>query len=157
MRRRQVTGIPPMAITVSVGSLTIIQKAATIQGMPVTIMTPAQEAVAITTVLDIPANAPTATEMEDELSVPETILPVLPSTNESQLGASYLYNGIHQAVQNTNVSVHSSDSYAQENPKSFLNKKLNDKIYSSFKETFSNTNLDSVVHYHLKSDLIIKK
>ena len=38
----------------------------------------------------------------------------------------------------------SSDSYAQENLKILLNEKLNDKIYSTFKETFSNTNLDSV-------------
>ena len=38
----------------------------------------------------------------------------------------------------------SSDSYAQENLKTCLNKKLNNKIYSTFKETFSNTNLDSV-------------
>ena len=38
----------------------------------------------------------------------------------------------------------SSDSYAQENLKTLLNEKLNDKIYSTFKETFSNTNLDSV-------------
>ena len=38
----------------------------------------------------------------------------------------------------------SLDSYAQENLKSLLNEKLNDTIYSTFKETFSNTNLHSV-------------
>ena len=32
------------------------------------------------------------TFLEQELSVPETILPVHPATNESQLGASYLNN-----------------------------------------------------------------
>ena len=66
---------------------------------PVTVTTPAQEALASTTVLDTPAMA------EQELSVPETILPVHPATNESQLGASYLNSCIHQVVQNTNVSV----------------------------------------------------
>ena len=40
--------------------------------------------------------------------------------------------------------MHSLDSYAQENIKSLLDEKLNYKIYSTFKETFSNTNLDSV-------------
>ena len=64
--------------------------------------------------------------------------------NESQLDASYLNNCIHLIIQNTNVSVYSSDSYAQENLKSLLNEKLNDKIYSTFKELLSNTNLDSV-------------
>ena len=38
----------------------------------------------------------------------------------------------------------SSDSYGQENLKGLLNEKLNDKIYSTFKEMLSNTNLDSV-------------
>ena len=58
-------------------------------------MTQAQGALAVTTVLDTPAMAPAATEMEHELSIPETVLPVHPSTNESQLGASYLNNYIH--------------------------------------------------------------
>ena len=38
----------------------------------------------------------------------------------------------------------SSDSFAQENLKTLLNKRLNDNIFSTFEETFSNTNLDSV-------------
>ena len=65
--------------------------------MSVTTVTPAQEALAVTTVLDTPAimmpptlTAPATTETEHELSVPETILPVQPATNESQVGASYL-------------------------------------------------------------------
>ena len=36
------------------------------------------------------------------------------------------------------------DSEAQENLKSFLTKKPNDKIYTTFKELFSNTNIDSM-------------
>ena len=47
--------------------------------------------------------------MEHELSVPETVLPGHPSANESQLGASYLNNGIYQVVQNADVSMCSSD------------------------------------------------
>ena len=60
-----------------------------------------------------------------------------PTTNESQLGASYLNNCIHQVVQNTSISMCSSNSYAHENL-------TNDKIYTTFKEIFSNINLDSV-------------
>ena len=37
----------------------------------------------------------------------------------------------------------SSDSYVQENLKSLLNEKLNDKVYSTYKEMF-NTYLDNV-------------
>ena len=119
--------------------------------MPVTTMTPAQEALALTTVLDILAimtppilTVPAATETEHELSVPETILPVQSATNESQLGASYLNNHIHQIVQNSSISMCSSDSYAHKNLICLLDEKLNDEIYNTFKETFSNTNLDSV-------------
>ena len=108
-RRRQVTGILPKSITLGVESLTIIASMVTTLGMPVTIMTPAQEALAFTTVLDTPAM------VEQELSVPETVLQVHQTTNESHLGASYLNNHIHQVAQNTNVPVCSSDSYAQEN------------------------------------------
>ena len=76
-RRRQVTGIPPMPITAGATSPTIIPSMAATLGMPVTIMTPAQKALAA--VLDTPAM------VEQELSVPETILPVQPATNESQV------------------------------------------------------------------------
>ena len=50
-----------------------------------------------------------------------------------------LNNCIHQVIPNNNVSVYSSDSFAQENIKTLLNKRLNDNIYNTFKE-----NLDSV-------------
>ena len=93
--------------------------------------------------------------VEQELSVPETILSVHPATNESQLGASYLNIHVHQVVQNTNVSMCSSHSYMQESLKSLLNEKLNDTIYSTFKETFSNANLDSLSELSPKSDLTI--
>ena len=82
-RRRQVTGIPPTPITLGVASPTNMAKTL---GTPVTITTPAQEALAATTVLDTPEM------VQQELSVPETVLPVHPPTNESQLGASYLNN-----------------------------------------------------------------
>ena len=36
------------------------------------------------------------------------------------------------------------DPDSQENLKSLFNKRLNDKIYTTFKELFSNTNIDSV-------------
>ena len=85
-------------------------------------------------------NLATITETEHELSV----LSAQPTTNESHLGASYLNNHTHQVVQNTSISVCNSDSYAHKNFKSLLYEKVNDKIYKTFEETFSNTNLDSV-------------
>ena len=60
--------------------------------MPVTIMTSAQEALAITSVINTPVM------IEQELSVPETVLPATTANNESQLGALYLNNGIHQVI-----------------------------------------------------------
>ena len=141
-RRMQFTGIPPTSVTLGVASSTIILSVGTTLDIPVTIM--AQEALVTTVVLDTTSNAPATTETKHELSIPETVLPVHPSTNESQLGASYLNNCIHQVAQNANVFVCSLDSYAQENLKSLLKEKLNAKIYSTFKEMFSNTNLDSV-------------
>ena len=111
-RRRQVTGIPTMPITLGVASPTVMPSAATTMGMPVTTTTPAQEAMAVTTVLDTPAivmppilTASSVSETEHELSVPDTTLPVQPAINESQLGASYLNNCIHQVVHNTSISM----------------------------------------------------
>ena len=66
----QVTGIPPTAITLGVASPTIIPSMATTPGMPVTTMMPTQEALAATAVLDTPAMASAATEMEHKLSIP---------------------------------------------------------------------------------------
>ena len=57
------------------------------QVMPVTITSPVYEA--LTAVLDTPAM------VEQELSVPETVLPVQPATTESWLGVSYLNNIVH--------------------------------------------------------------
>ena len=57
----------------------------------------------------VATNLATITETEHELLVPENVLPVKPTTNESQLSASYLNNHIHQVVQNTNVSMCSSN------------------------------------------------
>ena len=137
-RRRQVTGIQPMLITPVAASPTIIQNVAATPGMHVTIMTQVQENLAAMAVLD------TQAMVEQELSVPETVLPVTTANNESQLGASYLNNCFHQVVPNNNVSMCSLDSFAQENLKTLLNERLSDEIYSTYRETFSNTYLHSV-------------
>ena len=81
--KRQVAGIPPVAITPSVTSPTIVPTAATTPGTPVTTVIPVLEALAVTTVPDTPAiimlpalttpaatNLATITEREYELSVP---------------------------------------------------------------------------------------
>ena len=63
--------------------------------------------------------------------------------------SSYLNNHIHQGIPNNNVSnnsvsIYSSDYFALESLTTGLNKMLNDKIYITFKETFSSSTLDSI-------------
>ena len=85
--------------------------------------------------------------VETELKPPvlETVLPMQSPITESQLGASYINNQSQQVTRdNSNISVYSSDSKAQGNIKRHFNERLNDKIYTTFKELFSNTNIDSV-------------
>ena len=135
-RRRQVTSIPPMPITLSAASPTVIPSMAANQGMPVTNTNPGQET--LTTALTAPAGE------EWELSVPETALPVTTASNESQLVASYINNYAHQTTPGNNISMCSLDSFAQENLKSVLTERLNDKIYNTFKESFSSITLDSI-------------
>ena len=67
---------------------------------------------------------------EQELSA----LPVMTASNESQLGASYLNNCAHHTTPNNNISVCSSDHFAQENLNSALTERLNNKIYSTLKK-----------------------
>ena len=105
--------------------------------MPDTIVTQAQEVLATTTDLGAP------TRVDQEVSVPETIQPATTTNNESQLGASYLNSHIQQGI-NSNISVCIADSSAQEILKMLLNEKLKDEIYTIFKATFSDINLDSV-------------
>ena len=62
---------------------------------------------------------------------------------ESQLGGSYINNPqVHYA--SSNISMCSSDLNTQENLKSHFNDRLSDKIYTTFKELFSNVNINSV-------------
>ena len=82
---------------------------------------------------------PVLVETKLKPPVPETVLPMQSTIVESQLGASYI--NIHSqqlAHDNTNISVCSSDSNAQENLKSHFNERLKDKNYTTFKELFSN-------------------
>ena len=85
----QVTGVPPMPITLGVVSPTIVPIATTVPDMAVATMVPAQEALAVTTVPDTPAimmppaqttpaatHLVTITEAGHELSVPKIILSV---------------------------------------------------------------------------------
>ena len=96
-------------------------------GTPETIVTQAQEVLAKTKELGTP------TRVDQEVSVPETAQPATTTNNKNQLGASYLISYIQQVITNSNISVCSSDSFVQENLKTLLNKKLNDKIYTIFK------------------------
>ena len=74
-RRRQVTSITPMLITLGAASPTIIPSMAATPDMPVSIMTEVQEA--LTEDLNTPA------VVEQELSVPETVLPATTTNNKS--------------------------------------------------------------------------
>ena len=125
-----------MPMNLGATSPTVMASMAANPGMPVTNTHPGQET--LTMALDAPAVE------EWELSVPETALPATTASNESQLGASFLNNCAHQTTPNNNISMCSSDSFSQENVKSALTERLNDKIYNTFKENFSTINLDSI-------------
>ena len=75
--------------------------------------------------------------------MPVTDLPMQLPIVESQLGALFI-NNPQVSQGNSNISVCSSDSDAHENLKSHFNERLNDKICTTFKELFSNTNIGSV-------------
>ena len=88
---------------------------------------------------------PAPEETEPKPPVPETALPMQSPIVECQLGTSYINNQSQQVTHdNTNISVCSWDFEAQENLKSHFNERLNDKIYTIFKELLCNTNIDSV-------------
>ena len=100
-----------------------------------------------TKITDAPAvtTPPATVETELKPPVPETVLHMQWPIVESQLGASYINNQSQQVTHNyTNISVCTSDPEAQENLRSHFNEKLHDKIYTTFKELFSNTNIDSL-------------
>ena len=62
---------------------------------------------------------------------------------DSQLGWSYLPNvQIHN--DGSNISICSLDSEAQDNLNTHFNERLNDKMYSMFKELFDHVNLDGI-------------
>ena len=134
--RRQVTSIPPAPITLGAASPTFIPSVAANPGTSVTNTNPAKEA--STAAL----NAPTVEEWK--LLAAETALPATTASNESQLGASYLNNHAHHTSPSNKISVCSSVSFAQENLKIVLTERLNDKIYTTFKENFRNINPDSI-------------
>ena len=135
-RRRQVTSILPVLITLVVAVPMVIPSTEATPGMPETIATQPQAVLAKTTDLGTPSR------VVQEVSVPETAQPATTTNNKSQLGASYLNS--HNDIPNINIFVYSSDSFAQEILKTLLNEKLNDKIYTTFRASFSNINMDRV-------------
>ena len=70
--------------------------------------------------------------VDQEVSVPETTQPTSTANTESQLGGLYLNSNIN--IPNSSISV-CSNLFVRENLKMLLNKKLNDKIYTTFKAT----------------------
>ena len=92
----------------------------------------------VTSALPVPVKAiPDLT-----LPAPVTVIPVKPPMAESQLGGSYIKNT--QVHDGSNICMCSSDSDGQENLKSHLTNRLSNKIYNTFRELFSNINIDSV-------------
>ena len=115
-----------MPITLCAANPTVIPSMAANPGMSVTNGNPGQKASTIV------LNTQTMEELES--SAPETALPVTTASSESQLGASYLNTCTHQTTLGNNISTCSSDPFAQENLKSALIERLNDKIYCILKE-----------------------
>ena len=111
-KRRHVTGITPIPLMVGMTSPAIGT------GAPAVAMPP----------------APVETKLQPP-AVSETTSPIQSPTTESQLGASHINSQSQQVVNdNSNISVCSLDSEAQQNLKSLFNERLNDKVYTTFKE-----------------------
>ena len=109
--------------------------------MPVTTGSNTSATTADVTTTASPAQVEVA--LEHLMPVPVAEVPVqLPMVN-SQLGGSYITNmQVHN--DGSNVSICSLDSESHENLKSHFNERLNDKVYNTFKELFSNVNVDSI-------------
>ena len=76
------------------------------------------------------------------MPVPVAEVPMQLQMVDSQLGGSYITNAqVHN--DGSNVSICCLDLKAHKNLKSHFNERLNDKVYSTFKELFSNINTDS--------------
>ena len=88
-----------------------------------------------------PAQVETAPEplMPEPVSEVPMQLPMV----DSQLGGLYIKN-VQVHNDGCNVSICSLDSEAHKNLKSHFNERLNDKLYSTFKELFSNINVVSI-------------
>ena len=69
--------------------------------------------------------------------------PVQQPIGNSQFGGSYITD-TQAHHDGSNMSFCSLDSEAHENLKSHFNERLNNKVYSMFKELFSNVNVDSI-------------
>ena len=100
--------------------------------MPVTAgsTTPATTADAQTTTMP-PVQVQTAPE--PLMPVPVAEVPMQPPMVDSQLGGSYITN-MQEHHDGSNVSICSLDLEAHENLKSHFNERLNDRVYSTFKE-----------------------
>ena len=121
-RRRQVTSIPSTPVTAGSATTT------TVPDMPVTSTPPTQ----VNIVLVEPAS---------ELPEPIAEMTIHQPGVDSQLGLYIANTQVHN--DGNNVSLCSLDLEAHKYLKNF-NKRLNDKVYSTFKELFGNINVDSV-------------
>ena len=121
MRRRHVTGLPPMPVTVH-------------RATPIS-TTDAQPTATPPVLVD--------TVPEPLMLLPITEAPVQPPIGNNQLGGLYITDmQVHH--DNSNMSVCSLDTEPHDNLKSHFNERLNDKVYSTFKKLFSNVNIDSI-------------
>ena len=120
-RRRQVTSIPPTPVTMGSAMPATAGDGKTTTALPVQVLT--------------------ASELL--MPVPVSEVAMQPPMVDSQLGGSYITN-MHIHNDGSNVSICSLDSEAHENLKGHFNEWLNDKVFSMYKELFSNVNVDSI-------------
>ena len=109
-----------------------------------------------TTAADAQAMAapPTQIETAPELLMPVPVaeVPVQPPMVDSQLGGSYITNAqVHN--DGSYISTFSLVSEAHDNLKVHFNERLNDKIYSTFKELFNHVKVDSIKEVSPKIDV----
>ena len=86
------------------------------------------------------------------MPVPVIEVPMQLPMMDSQLGGSYITNAqVHNDV--SSISICSLDSEAHHNIKTHFNERLNDKIYSTFKELFDHVNIYSIKEVLPKIDV----
>ena len=129
-RRKQVTGIPPMLVTIwSYTPATSIDDPST--------KTLSEDVTQAELVARLPSPVPTNEEPAEE------------SSTNNQLGEYFQHNGYH-------IPFHCTDMEAHKHLTNHFSEHLSNKVYNTFKDLFSNINLDSTQETYQKISIYNK-